>query len=260
VDAEEKKLSPNPEAGSYADTRADFRLHYFPDIPVDDPENVRVCEPLEEKFQRIRYHDGVADCSDHSADYDSRSTRPNGKSSGAGKFDVQAYQKGFNDGLEKGTSQGEKAGFDKGVRTITASIDELGAVIEKLSDQQQHVLKSAEQFVIDFSFAIVKKIVGHTTFEQLPLSEDCLRQVTESALNEFSESSKYIIRVHKGMADKLHEYREELKQQFNKDITVIVQDDPSLKPGDCLIETDYGVLDARIESQLSELKDIFTGV
>ena len=62
MDAEEKRLSHNPGDGPYQSRQIDFRLHYFPDIPVDDPDNVRVCVPLEDKFQRVRYDHGDPNC------------------------------------------------------------------------------------------------------------------------------------------------------------------------------------------------------
>ena len=159
----------------------------------------------------------------------------------------------------EGFKAGEKSGYAKGVASIAGRVHELGSVLQKLSEDEGSVLKSAQQFVIDFCFAIVAKIIGEEEFAKLPLSEKRLRQITDHALNEFSESSKYVIHVHKGLAETLQTYKEEIKAEFGRDIAVIIQDDPSLKPGDCLIESDFGVLDARIESQWSELRSIFTG-
>ena len=48
MDAEEKKLSHNPESDSYPTRQTDFRLHHFSDIPVGDPDSARVCVPLED--------------------------------------------------------------------------------------------------------------------------------------------------------------------------------------------------------------------
>ena len=52
------------KTGPVPNSQSGFRLHYFPDIPVDDPDNVRVCAYLEDKFQRVRYDDGESNCPD----------------------------------------------------------------------------------------------------------------------------------------------------------------------------------------------------
>jgi flagellar assembly protein FliH len=162
--------------------------------------------------------------------------------------------------FQEGFTTGEQQGFVKGVQAISGRVEELGVILDKMAEQQSHVIKSAEQFVVDFCFRILTRIVGEQTFEQLQLSEARLREMTETAINEFSDSNRFVIRVHKGMADTLEQFKQGLQQKFNREIAIIIQDDPSLKPGDCLIEADYGVLDARIESQLSELKEVFSRV
>jgi len=118
VDAEEKKLSHNSETGLYQDSRTGFRLHYFPDIPVDEPDNARICAPLEDKFQRVRYDGDELNCSDLGSGFVKNETRPNGNSSSEDRFDVQAYQKGVNDGFEKGLKEGEKHGFEQAAKKL----------------------------------------------------------------------------------------------------------------------------------------------
>jgi flagellar assembly protein FliH len=160
----------------------------------------------------------------------------------------------------EGHRAGEKVGYKQGLAAIETRIHELAAILEKFSQKQGDVVQSAQQFVVDFCFRILAKLTGAEAFARMAITEERLRQVTDHALNELSESSRYVIRVHTGMAETLTAYKTELTGKFTRDVTVVFVADPSLRPGDCLIESDYGVLDARIESQLSELKDIFSGV
>ena len=52
---EEKISLSKPERRSLQGGLAEFGLHCFPDIQVDEPENVEPCLSKEENFQRIEY-------------------------------------------------------------------------------------------------------------------------------------------------------------------------------------------------------------
>ncbi len=53
--AGEKKSLTNNESRPSQRRPTGFKLHYFPDIPVDGPVGVQRCSPPEDNFQRARY-------------------------------------------------------------------------------------------------------------------------------------------------------------------------------------------------------------
>ena len=68
--AEEKKSLPSDEGQSSPIRKTDFRLHYFPDIPVDGQLGVRRCGPGQDKFQRTQYDSDDPACLDDAAGAD----------------------------------------------------------------------------------------------------------------------------------------------------------------------------------------------
>ena len=49
----------------------------------------------------------------------------------------------------------------------------------------------------------------------------------------------------------------EILKEIKKPVEISIVEDPTLNMSDCLMEADYGVLDARIESQFKEIKSFF---
>ena len=81
--------------------------------------------------------------------------------------------------------------------------------------------------------------------------------MVENALKEFADTSTYVIRVHKESAELVEQYKSDIDEKLPDQVSISIIEDPSLRQNDCLIETDFGVLDGCIESQLKEIKQIF---
>jgi flagellar assembly protein FliH len=157
----------------------------------------------------------------------------------------------------EGFAAGEQAGFQQGLDTIRGPIQNLNQVILEIQQQQAELLHGSEQFVVNFVLKLLEKIIGTDEFRKLPIDATKLNQLIERALSEFAQSSKFVIRLHRELAAILDARKAELNEMLVNEGTVVVIEDPSLQPGDCLIETDFGVLDARIDSQINELKSVF---
>jgi len=252
VDAEEKKLLPNTEAGPYQNSRTGFRLHYFPDIPVGDPDNVRVCEPLEDKFQRVRY-DGESNCSKFSSDYDNTETRLNKKSSSADRFDEQAYQKGFNDGLDKGTNEGEKAGFEQAAKNLEPLLDSLRQGLLQVKNLRQDTYQRIEKEVVDLALAIARKVICR----EIEVDKEVVVCVAREALTKVEDPGKIKIKMNPSDLQFINETQYQLSELIGNIDNVTLEAEDSIQSGGCVIETDLGEIDARIEKQLQAVEESF---
>ncbi len=161
-------------------------------------------------------------------------------------------------GFTEGYAQGEKMGYDKGAKSVQPHIQSLADTINAIRDQQEKVIAQSEQFVVEFVFKIVERILGSEELQKMKIDKSKLQSIVKEAINQFSDSIKYNIRVHKETANMIEKYKTEILEKLPSHLEFAITEDPSLKPGDCLIESDHGVLDARIETQLNQIKDLFT--
>lgn len=253
MDAEEKKLSPSAEAGQFQSSRADFKLHYFPDIPVDDPDNVRVCLPPEDKFQRIRYADGQPYCSNSSAGSENTQSRAHKNSSATERFDVQAYQDGFKDGLGKGTDEGQKAGFEQAAKELEPALRSLQQGLLQLKNLRQDTQQNIENEIVELALAIASKVVCR----EIKLDREVVACVAREALAKVEAPGRIKIKLNSSDLQFIDKTKNQLSDLVGNIDNVILEAEDRIQRGGCVIETDLGEIDARIEKQLQVVEESF---
>lgn len=170
---------------------------------------------------------------------------------------LQQIENEFQNIKELGFQNGERVGYEKGLQAIEPHIEHFSQLISSIQQQQEEVISGSEQFVINFAFKIVEKIMGFEEISNIIIDRNKLQSIVEEALNQFSDTAKYIIRVHKDTAEFLEQYKTQFVEKLSRPVALTVIEDPSLKPSECLIESEHGVVDARIDSQIKEIKNIF---
>jgi flagellar biosynthesis/type III secretory pathway protein FliH len=253
VDAEEKRLSHNPADGPGPTRQIDFRLHYFPDIPVDDPANVRVCVPLEDKFQRVRYDHGDANCPDMASDYGSNQTQPNKDPASSGRFDAQSYQEGFDEGLEKGFNEGEKTGCERAAQKLEPVLDSLRQALLQLQTLRQETYQRIEKEVVELALAIARKVICR----EIAVDKAVVVCVAREALAKVEGPGKITLKLNPSDLQFINETKYQLSDMIGNIDNITLEPEGSIQSGGCVVETDLGQIDARIEHQLQAVEESF---
>jgi flagellar biosynthesis/type III secretory pathway protein FliH len=252
VDAEEKKLLHNPESGSHLNRQTDFRLHCFPDIPFEDPDSERVCAPLVDKFHRIQYDDET-NCTDGLPDFDNPETRSGKISSAVDQFEVQAYQKGFSDGLEKGTQEGETAGFEQASKKLEPLLEGLQQALMQLGNLRQNTYRIIEQEVVELALAIARKIICR----EIEVDKEVVVCVAREALSQVEDPGYVKIKMNPTDFQFMNDTKYQLSELIGNIDNVTIEPGKNIRSGGCVIETNLGEIDARIEQQLQAVEESF---
>ena len=252
MDAEEKKLLHNPDSDSNPDRQTDFRLHYFPDIPVDDPDSARVCMPLEDEFHRVRYA-GQSDCADGGSDPGHPASHTGNRSAAADKFDVQAYQDGFNDGVEKGAAEGEAAGFERATQKLEPLLESLQQALLQLGNLRQQTYQSIEQEVVELALAIARKVVCR----EIEVDKEVVVCVAREALSRVEDPGNIKIIMNPSDLQFINETKYQLSDLIGNIDKVTIEPGENIQSGGCVVETNLGEIDARIEKQLQAVEESF---
>ncbi len=251
--AEEKKLFHSADAEASEDRRSGFRLHYFPDIPLDDPDNMRTCIPLKDDFQRTRFDNCNASGSDFSRDYGGHGTNPQKSAVSAGRFDVDAYQKGFNDGLEKGGADGERAGFERASKKQEPLLDSLREALLQLQNLRGETYHNIEKEVVKLALAIARKIVCR----EIEMDREVVVCVAREALARMEDPGKIKIKMNPQDIQFINETKYKLSDLIGNIDNVSLEPEENIQSGGCIIETNLGEIDARIEKQILAVEESF---
>jgi len=165
----------------------------------------------------------------------------------AARIEQEAYEKGFHQGEKDGLELGEK----KAVK-VTEHIEEL---LQEITRLKKELVKQHERDIIKLIFAIAKRIIQQTA----QTNEDAVREVLFKAIELAAEKSEVTIRINPEDFGFVEQLRPEFFETFNDLKSITVTSDPSVTQGGCLLETPYGEVDARIETQLERVYQSLEG-
>lgn len=157
----------------------------------------------------------------------------------------QAYQEGYKLGLDEGT----KKAFDENSFRIESSLKEMSQIIQALKNMKVDICHFNESHMVQLLFNMASKIaMAHLEYEEKPVVE-AIRQAVELAQGE----ENVVIHV----SEKQMAFLEELQSQKSVELDFMQKvkliGNPDIKPGGCIIETNYGEVDSRVEQRTEQL-------
>lgn len=151
---------------------------------------------------------------------------------------------------EKGHLEGYNEGFSKGQNEVNRLISKIHLMVGGIVGKRKEILEDSEAQVIELVLQIASRVVKVIQETQ----KEVVIQNVRSALAKLKSRTDIIIRVNlqdlEIVTDKMKEFQNNVEKV--KNITLL--EDATVDYGGCIIETDFGHIDARISSQLREIE------
>ncbi len=148
---------------------------------------------------------------------------------------------------------GFEAGYAAGLKS--AQQDSVGH-FEELHGRYQQLQANTQSAVSDLALSAVRKIAGNVAPEQWLAA-----QAREAVLELAPSDQPVRLRVSVAYADKIRQRLRELDTSADTLLrtTIEVVSDDQAKEGACTLETQFGLIDIDLETQLDALADVFLG-
>lgn len=154
-----------------------------------------------------------------------------------------SYQRGYEEGSQK---ERKKLA---GIMAI------LNKIVKDLKVKEEAMFNGMKGKMVEIAIATAKKIIKKEIEED---SETIVRVVRE-ALKRIGQAEKITIKVNPQDWMKLKEVQPELLSSSLREGSVYIEKDEAIARGGALVETDKGIIDARIERQLDEIDKALSG-
>lgn len=158
----------------------------------------------------------------------------------------EVYESAYQTGLEQGIEEGRRQAFEEQQQMLM----EAKAVVEQAIASKSDIIAEAEPFLVELSTAIASKIIR----AELQLESGHVLYIVRDALLKARGSQTLTLAVHPEQFSFVNQARSELLNLFDHLIDLVVVPDPTVSLGGCVIRSSYGSIDARVESQLDEIK------
>jgi flagellar assembly protein FliH len=152
--------------------------------------------------------------------------------------------------LEQGREAGRLEGYEDGKVEVERLIERTQTVLERAQDKRGEILAETEQEVINLVLLMARKVVKVIADNQ----REVIISNVEQALKKVRDRGNIIIHVNLADLKMTTEHTKDFIQMMEGVKSIQVAEDSSVDPGGCIIETDFGEIDARIASQLAELE------
>ena len=151
---------------------------------------------------------------------------------------------------DEGFKSGQEAGFESGKAEVNRLIERSHKILETVLNRREEILTETEDQVVQLVLLISKKVVKIMSENQ----KQVVMANVLSALKKVKTRGNVTIRVNLEDVKLLTEHIKDFTAQVENVSGITLVEDSSVDKGGCIVETDFGAIDARISSQLSELE------
>jgi flagellar assembly protein FliH len=156
-----------------------------------------------------------------------------------------------NEAFDKGYREGHEQGFKGGQEEVARLVERLHLIMTKAIDKRNEIIEESETQLINLVLLISKKVIKVISENQKNVVINNVIQ----ALRKLKSRGDVVIRVNLSDLELTTEHTKDFLKMVENVKSVTILEDSSVDKGGCIIETDFGQIDARISSQLHEIEE-----
>ncbi len=206
----------------------------------------RIANPNRAQEFRFRPLDGASPA-DKSPPY--AVVKPMGKSGASPGKTPQDPHEVEREAFEKGYAAGDRAGMQMAEKKVDAVLRRFGRSMEKLARLREEIIDRSERDLVALAVEIARKLVHR----EINLDKKIINTFVRIGLEKLNVDSK--VTIHLNPSD-FKQMEGNLPEGFSEkqDIEIVLKPRQGLQRGDCLMETENGTLDGRIDEQFKEIE------
>ena len=152
---------------------------------------------------------------------------------------ANAKKEGYDTGFEDGFKNGKDAAKEE----FSPFLETTQKLIEELSEFRKEMYEKVEREMVELVINLTKKVI-HFEFSK---REDAVKDMIRLAVQSVLDRESMVIKIHPTDKEYAESFRPKLLHMFSeiKNITFVANS--GIARGGCVVETNFGVIDARIE-------------
>ncbi len=157
------------------------------------------------------------------------------------------YQRGFADGFHQSEATHRRE-IETSIAKEALRVDDF---LNKASEQLSILYGSSEQAVLRFALGVAERIIRR----EVNTDRNILLHHIRDGVQRILGVERVKIRVHPSDLPAVRNQRSEIQANGDAIREIVVEADEQLLPGDCILESDMGNVDARISTQLKQIEN-----
>lgn len=161
----------------------------------------------------------------------------------------EIQESAYKEAYDLGISEGRHEAFTKFTREIDAKLSDTETLLKSLEDAKKEIINFNEAHMVQLIFQVATKLAR----VEVERNDQAVVEILRGAITLAQDEEEITVRV----SPEQHEFLEELKKQNGRQFDFLkkvkFEPSPDVSIGGCIVETNYGEVDARIEQRIHSL-------
>ena len=157
----------------------------------------------------------------------------------------------LNDARKRGYQDGWDEGINKGTDEVKRLIERIQIILDTAIQKRNEIFVETEQQIVGLVLLIAKKVIKVISENQKNVVINNVIQ----ALRKLKSRGEVAIRVNLADLELASQHKRDFIEMVEGIKSIKILEDSTVDRGGCIIDTDFGSIDARISSQLHEIED-----
>ncbi len=156
-----------------------------------------------------------------------------------------AYQEAYRLGLE----EGRKEAFEKVSAEISERMESMDMLLNAIKEMKKEMASFNESHLIQLTFQMATRLAK----TELHNNNEAMVQILRDAVSLSQDEENITVRVSQGQFEFLEELKKETGREFEFIKRIRFEPSPEVADGGCIVETNYGEVDSRLEQRIEQL-------
>jgi flagellar assembly protein FliH len=165
------------------------------------------------------------------------------------KLSEETYQKAFSEGHAKGFEQGKNEALESVMAETRERFERMDALIQSMESAKSELLDANREFLMNVVYRIAKAVV----LKEISADKDYLLRLARELIEKCGLRDQLTLKIHPDDAEALEKLKEGLIQSFSSLKNLSIELSDHVASGGCVLETEWGAIDASLETQLSQI-------
>jgi flagellar assembly protein FliH len=159
-----------------------------------------------------------------------------------------AYNRGHAEGTGSARNQFQSE-YDS---NLLAEKDRIDGLMATMREQFSVLYGSTEEAVVKFAFGVAERIIRR----EVSLDRSIVLSQIRESVRRVLGVERVTIRVHPDDLVCVREQKGVIQANGDSIREIVVEGDEGLEPGDCVLESEMGNIDARLSTQLKQIENV----
>jgi flagellar assembly protein FliH len=151
---------------------------------------------------------------------------------------------------EKGLEEGKSIAMEEGRKAVVPLIETVKKILTEVSGLKGNIYKTIESEMLELIFAVSESVIHR----EIAADKEMVLNTIKAAVAGIIGKEEIAIKVNPEDLEAARKIKTDIMSSINGLKNVAIDGDPSIGRGGCVVETNFGSIDARIEQQIEEIK------